>query len=123
MRGHGIAKRFKFKNRIIKKKRLSKKASQPVKIRTVSNDNINLECEFNFIIFFDIERYTRPHARLHYEEITSFLSASASGKYKLVSTHWEKQRLIRLKLAEESDVFTFMLCHPANVIKILQIKR
>ena len=112
-------------NRRVKLKRLAYSDSRAVKTRTVSNENLNVEPEFNVVLKLNINGNSIRKNIENTAIIIDFIKHSISNKYKLVyrkyRKHADQAYLCEIRLENESDLFIFMLCMNEHVRKIYHI--
>lgn len=112
------------KMKLIRRKRLLSKKDNKVEVRTLSRQSSE---PYRFIVYFT--KIERPWSQSDDEgnEIIAFVRGFANP-YKIVTvknkfTYGPERRLLDyVKLADESDLFSLMLCHRERVLKIFEIK-
>ena len=106
------------------RKRLWKKAEASVSIKEVSRENLDPSGVYQFILYTKDKHYGEyDNVRLS-RELKEFLRTTMSGKFKIHygSNSWTKARWITsVKLEDETDLFTLMLCHSDQFRKILKL--
>jgi hypothetical protein len=105
-------------------KKLREKALTKVKIRSV----VDHQSPWAYVVYFHVAKpdISRQHNINNHKILEEFIHTSFSSQFKLVKILplWYRKPnkvLNYVKLSDESDLFTLMLCHPANVRKIFKI--
>lgn len=116
---------FKQPNRHVKRKRRAVKARKSVEIREISNENLNVSSDFNYVIYLSIHRdYYQQIADT--KAIKDFSQHGFSGKwqFKYMPTSYGRteKRMTRIYLQEESDLVMLRLCHNIHIDRIHHIK-
>ncbi len=106
------------------RKRLWKKATAAVKVKEVSRENLDPSGTYNFILYTKDKHYGEYDNVRMSRELKEFLKSTISGKYKIHygTNNWTNNRWITsVKLEDETDLFTMMLCHSDLFRKILKL--
>jgi hypothetical protein len=105
-------------------KRLWKRSTEPVKIKEVPGSKLDSSGKFQFILYLNEQGTNRRENVLQTKELKEFLKSAISNKFKLQyeSNRWTKERWITsIKLEDETDLFTIMLCHNDKFRKIFKL--
>ena len=105
--------------------RLFKRAKEAVQVKEVLRSSLNETNEYNFILYTK-DKYNTFRENMQFtEELSSFIRRTITGKFKLIYTRdqWRKhvRWLTGIKLEDETDVFTVMLCHGDKFRKIQKL--
>lgn len=106
------------------RKRLVKKATSAVKVKEVPRANLDPSGVYSFILYTKDKHYGEYDNVRFSRELKEFLKTTISGKYKVHygTNNWTNCRWITsVKLEDETDLFTLMLCHSDMFRKILKL--
>lgn len=106
------------------RRRLWKKATASVSIKEVSREHLDASGVYQFILYTKDKHYGEYDNIRQSRELKEFLKTTMSCKYKIHygSNGWTKARWITsIKLEDETDLFTIMLCHNDLFRKILKL--
>lgn len=118
-------KNYKQEIRHIKAKRRAAKARKGLEVKEVSNDNLNVSSDFNYVIYLAINRDYRERIDTA-KRVIEFSKHGFSGKYKFTFgkrySHTRDRVMLRIYLEEESDWIMLRLCHNLAIDRIHKIK-
>lgn len=125
-----MARKDKIKNfRGISRKRtkirLWKKAKTDVKIKEIPRDQIDSSGVYSYVLYMKDKHYCERDNIRFSNELKEFLKSALSGKYKIhyANNNWTKSKWITsVKIEDETDLFTIMLCHSDMFRKIRKLK-
>lgn len=106
------------------RRRQWKKATTSVSIKEVSREFLDPSGEYSFILYLKDKHYGEYDNVRQSRELKDFLKSTLSGKYKIgwASNRWSKSKWITsVKIEDETDLFTLMLCHSELFRKILKL--
>jgi hypothetical protein len=106
------------------RKRLFKRSGASVSIKEVPRDHLDTTGVYQYILYTNDKRYGEYDNVRHSRELKEFLKTSMSGRYRIhyASNQWTTARWITsIKLVDDTDLFTLMLCHNEMFRKILKL--
>lgn len=106
------------------RRRLWKKATTSVAVKEVSREHLDNSGIYSHILYTKDKHYGEYDNVRQSRELKEFLKSTMSGKYKISwgSNRWTKSKWITsVKIEDETDLFTLMLCHSDLFRKILKL--
>ena len=106
------------------RRRLYKKATASVVVKEVPREHLDKSGVFTHILYLKDKHYGEYDNVRKSRELKEFLKSTLAGKYKISwgSNRWTRERWITsVKIEDETDLFTLMLCHSELFRKILKL--